>query len=71
MLAAFEAAVAKAPEIVECHPMTGQADYIVRLVASDANDLERLHATVLTRHSRPYAMTVAGGLLGEYGSVGP
>jgi Lrp/AsnC family transcriptional regulator, leucine-responsive regulatory protein len=49
VLAAFEAAVAEAPEIIECHLMTGQADYIVRLVASDVDDLERLHATVLTR----------------------
>jgi Lrp/AsnC family transcriptional regulator, leucine-responsive regulatory protein len=49
VLAAFEAAVAEAPEIMECHLMTGQADYILRVVASDVDDLERLHATVLTR----------------------
>ena len=49
ILAAFEEAVAKAPEIIECHLMTGQADYIVRVVASDVDDLERLHAQVLTR----------------------
>lgn len=49
VLAAFEAAVAQAPEIMECHLMTGQADYILRVVASDVDDLERLHANVLTR----------------------
>jgi Lrp/AsnC family leucine-responsive transcriptional regulator len=49
VLAAFEAAVAEAPEIMECHLMTGQADYMIRVVASDVNDLERLHAQVLTR----------------------
>lgn len=49
MLVAFEAAVSEAPEFIECHLMTGQADYIVRVVASDVEDLERLHATVLTR----------------------
>ncbi len=49
LLAAFETAVAKAPEIIECHLMTGQADYIIRVVASDVDDLERLHASVLTR----------------------
>lgn len=49
VLAAFETAVAEAPEIMECHLMTGQADYIVRIVASDVADLERLHAQVLTR----------------------
>lgn len=49
LLAAFEAAVAEAPEIMECHLMTGQADYILRVVASDVDDLERLHAKVLAR----------------------
>ncbi len=48
-LAAFEAAVAQAPEIVECHLMTGEADYVMRVVARDVNDLERLHTQVLTR----------------------
>lgn len=49
LLDAFETAVAQAPEIMECHLMTGQADYILRVVASDVDDLERLHAHVLTR----------------------
>lgn len=49
VLAAFEQAVAAAPEIMECHLMTGQADYMIRLVASSVEDLERLHATLLTR----------------------
>lgn len=49
VLSAFEAAVNEAPEIMECHLMTGQADYIVRVVASDVADLERVHAQVLTR----------------------
>lgn len=49
VLAAFERAVSEAPEIMECHLMTGQADYMIRLVASDVEDLERLHATLLTR----------------------
>ncbi|MFN3512775.1 MAG: Lrp/AsnC family transcriptional regulator [Phenylobacterium sp.] len=49
LLTAFETAVAQAPEIMECHLMAGQADYILRLVAADVEDLERLHATVLTR----------------------
>jgi Lrp/AsnC family transcriptional regulator, leucine-responsive regulatory protein len=49
VLAAFEGAVAQAPEIMECHLMAGQSDYILRVVASDVDDLERLHAHVLTR----------------------
>ncbi|WP_309645470.1 Lrp/AsnC family transcriptional regulator [Phenylobacterium sp.] len=49
VLAAFEAAVVQAPEIMECHLMTGQADYVLRVVAADMDDLERVHATRLTR----------------------
>jgi len=49
VLAAFEAAVERAPEIIECHLMTGQADYIVRVVVEDMDDLQRLHANLLTR----------------------
>lgn len=49
VLAAFEAAVIEAPEIMECHLMTGQADYVLRVVAADMDDLERVHATRLTR----------------------
>jgi Lrp/AsnC family leucine-responsive transcriptional regulator len=48
-LAAFEAAVAGVPEILECYLMTGTSDYIVRLAAADTEDLERLHSTRLTR----------------------
>lgn len=49
VLSAFETAVAQAPEIMECHLMAGQADYILRVVAADVDDLERLHAHVLSR----------------------
>jgi DNA-binding Lrp family transcriptional regulator len=48
MLAAFEAAVAQTAEIMECHLMTGQADYMLRVVAADVDDLERIHATRLS-----------------------
>jgi len=42
-LKAFEAAVRRVPEIMECHLMTGQADYIMRVAAADAADYERFH----------------------------
>lgn len=42
-LKAFEAAVRRVPEILECHLMTGQADYIMRVAATDAADYERFH----------------------------
>jgi Lrp/AsnC family leucine-responsive transcriptional regulator len=48
-LAAFETAVSEMPEIMDCHLMAGQADYLLRVVAADVDDLERIHATRLTR----------------------
>jgi DNA-binding Lrp family transcriptional regulator len=48
-LSAFEQAVAAAPEVMECYLMTGGADYLLRLVVKDVDDLERLHAKTLTR----------------------
>lgn len=34
-LAKFEAAIADAPEVMECYLMTGDADYLLRVVAPD------------------------------------
>ena len=48
-LNAFEAAVAQIPEVMECYLMTGSSDYLLRMVARDVADLERLHAQRLTR----------------------
>ncbi|WP_174241441.1 Lrp/AsnC family transcriptional regulator [Caulobacter sp. S45] len=48
-LQAFERAIADIPEVMECYLMTGSADYLLRLVARDIDDLERIHATRLTR----------------------
>lgn len=48
-LAAFEKAVQAAPEVLECWLMTGDADYLLRVVARDVADLERIHREVLTR----------------------
>ena len=45
----FEAEVARIDEVMECFLMTGTADYLIRLVACDVDDLEHLHATRLTR----------------------
>ncbi|WP_374469972.1 Lrp/AsnC family transcriptional regulator [Phenylobacterium sp.] len=49
VLEAFETAVRGAPEIVECHLMTGEADYLVRVAVADVADLERFHTHVLTK----------------------
>jgi DNA-binding Lrp family transcriptional regulator len=48
-LAAFEAAVRDIPEIMECYLMTGEFDYLLRVVVSDMADFERLHNEGLTR----------------------
>jgi len=48
-LAAFEAAVTRVPEVMECYLMTGQQDYLLRVVVSDPSDFERLHSQHLTR----------------------
>lgn len=48
-LAAFEAEVAKLPEVMECHLMSGDADYLLRVIVADARDYERLHSQYLTR----------------------
>ena len=48
-LAAFEAAIRNIPEIMECYLMTGEFDYLLRLVVSDMADFERLHNEALTR----------------------
>lgn len=48
-LAAFEAAVQKVPEILECHLLAGRADYLMRLAVADMAEYEILHRTRLTR----------------------
>ena len=42
-LSAFECAVADCPDVMECYLMAGDADYILRLLARDAADYERIH----------------------------
>lgn len=48
-LAAFEEAVQNIPEVMECYLMTGEFDYLLRVVVSDMADFERLHRDALTR----------------------
>ncbi len=45
----FEDAVRKIPEVMECYLMTGDYDYVVRVVVADTADFERLHSRFLTR----------------------
>ena len=48
-LAAFEDAVRNIPEVMECYLMTGEFDYLLRVVVRDMADFERLHKESLTR----------------------
>jgi Lrp/AsnC family transcriptional regulator, leucine-responsive regulatory protein len=48
-LDAFERAVQTAPEILECHLMAGGTDYLLRVVATDTADFERIHHERLAR----------------------
>ena len=48
-LRVFEAAVARWPEVMECYLMTGDADYVLRVVAADLAAYERFLMDRLTR----------------------
>jgi Lrp/AsnC family transcriptional regulator, leucine-responsive regulatory protein len=48
-LEAFESAVRKLPEVMECYLMTGEHDYLLRVVVADLADFERVHNQHLTR----------------------
>lgn len=49
LLEAFEAAVARVPDLLECHLMAGTADYLLKVVARDSDDFARIHRQHLTR----------------------
>jgi len=48
-LAAFERAIENRPEVVECYLMTGESDYLLRIVVSDLAAYERFLKETLTR----------------------
>ena len=48
-LSAFEDAVRDIPEVMECYLMSGEFDYLLRVVVSDMADFERIHKESLTR----------------------
>ena len=45
----FERAIVRRPEVLECYLMTGDADYLVRVVVTDVAAYERFLKDVLTR----------------------
>lgn len=48
-LRAFEDAVRLVPEILECHLMSGNADYMIRIAATGPDAYERIHRERLGR----------------------
>lgn len=48
-LKVFERRIADIPEVMSCHLMTGEADYILRVLVSDLATYQRFMLEVLTR----------------------
>ncbi len=49
LLDAFEAAVSRIPDVMECHLMAGTADYLLKVVAADSEDFAQIHRRRLAR----------------------
>ena len=49
LLERFEEAAAAIPEVMGCHLMAGDADYLLRLAVADVADYERVHTAHLAR----------------------
>lgn len=49
VLDAFETAVRRIPDVLECHLMAGAADYILKVVAENTEDFARIHRQHLAR----------------------
>jgi Lrp/AsnC family leucine-responsive transcriptional regulator len=45
----FEAAVGDYDDILDCHLMSGQADYLLRVAAADLEQYDRIHRDCLAR----------------------
>ncbi|WP_170445451.1 Lrp/AsnC family transcriptional regulator [Ruegeria arenilitoris] len=49
VLEAFERAVRRIPDVLECHLMAGSADYVLKVVAENTEDFARIHRQYLSR----------------------
>jgi Lrp/AsnC family transcriptional regulator, leucine-responsive regulatory protein len=47
-LEAFERAVAKCPEVLDCYLMSGDSDYLLKVAVREGDRYERLHSDVLS-----------------------
>jgi Lrp/AsnC family transcriptional regulator, leucine-responsive regulatory protein len=48
-MAKFERAVAQCRDVQDCHLMTGESDYLLRIVIADDDRYERIHQETLSR----------------------
>lgn len=48
ILSAFEKAALARPEVLECHLMTGNADYLIKVAAPDTQDYERIYRRTIS-----------------------
>ena len=48
-MAKFERAVAQCRDVQDCHLMTGESDYLLRIVIADDDRYERIHQDTLSR----------------------
>lgn len=49
VLEAFERAVARIPDVMECHLMAGRADYLLKVAARNSEDFARIHRIHLAK----------------------
>ena len=49
VLDAFEREVSRIPDVLECYLMAGKADYLLKVVAEDAEDFAHIHRKKLAR----------------------
>lgn len=54
---AFERAMARAPEVVECHNITGSVEYLLRVEAADLAAYKSFHTDVLGTLPQVHAIT--------------
>lgn len=55
--AAFEAAMLAAPEVRECHNVTGSVEYLLRVEVNDLEAYKRFHSDTLGRVSQVASIT--------------
>ena len=53
----FERAMARAPEVVECHNITGAVEYLLRVEAADLKAYKSFHTDVLGTLPQVHAIT--------------